>query len=122
MIDNQMLLGAQRQLDVATHRNERAAKAYELLRNEFLDAIDRDPRELVSMPGVAGEQMQLVQAVLDELVVEDDLYTLVTILNIVRAAADDEQPLAMSVLSTLAHHYARRLTDYMVEQGAFDDE
>jgi hypothetical protein len=66
--------------------------------------------------------MQLVQAVLDELVVEDDLYTLVTILNIVRAAADDEQPLAMSVLSTLAHHYARRLTDYMVEQGAFDDE
>ena len=122
MIDNQMLLGAQRQLDVATRRNERAAKAYELLRNEFLDAIDRDPRELVSMPGVAGEQAQLVQAVLDELVVEDDLNTLVTILNIVRAAADDEQPLAMSVLSSLAHHYARRLTDYMSEQGAFDDE
>lgn len=121
MLQNPMIASAQAQLERAARRDERASRAYELLRGEFLDAFDVDPSEPVSYPSAPTERMPLVHVACDVLVTEDDLHTLAQMLRVVRSAADMEDPLAMSIVSSLSHRYAESIVTAHAEQGAFDE-
>lgn len=121
MQQNLRVIGAQDFVEAGVRRDERAAQAHALLRREWLDAFDQGARTLVSAPTERDEQMPLVDTVIDTFCIEDDKATLVMLLDVLRAAVDAEQPLAMAVASRLAHSFAARMTDYLNELGTFNE-
>lgn len=121
MTENLMLAGMAKAQRRREARDALAAKAYDLLKGEFLEALGERVVTHISTPGDSRHSQPLHEVVLELLQEEEDGHTLRQMLYLVSEMALQDVKAADGVCMSLAHRYADWHTQRLAERGAFDE-